>query len=274
MTKSIPGNLHRIPISHQELLDVDGNNQDPILIVGMHNSGTSILAKILHESGVFLGNNMGHYESHFFSIFVNDLLIMQGGNNWAKLPLLSIDEVMSFRDTVGPFVKRHWVADYLQWGYDGFSMWGIKDPRLCVLLPLYLDIFPKATVVHIRRNPNDVAASLSSKSKRGVGKYDDFEHWRKVTLKYTDRVVSYADKARAYHEIQYEEFCTASEDVVQNLFAFLDLAFTKDTKKLLTEVSPARIGSYQRYQKNKTEHGIKKFSKSLLYRNKYRKSQT
>lgn len=248
MVQSISGNLKTIPISHHQLLNVNNNRQDPILIVGMHNSGTSILAEILHKSGVFLGNNMSHYESHFFSIFINDLLIMGGGNNWAKLPILNIEEVKSFRETIKPFIQKYWLADYLQWGYDGVSKWGIKDPRLCVLLPLYLDIFSEATVIHIRRNPDDVAASLCQRTKRGVGKLNNFEHWKQLTLKSTERVIHYSNQAHAYHELEYEEFCTKTEDVTQDLFRFLNIPYTEDTKRLLSKVSPSRIGSYKNYQ--------------------------
>ncbi|MCJ7734698.1 MAG: sulfotransferase, partial [Anaerolineales bacterium] len=162
-------------------------NQRPVLVVGMHNSGTSILTEILHKNGIFFGANMQHFESNFFSIFINDRIILGGKGNWAKLPLMSVDEVLSFESSVGPFIKAHWVADYLQWGYDGKSHWGIKDPRLCVLLPLYLKFFPEATVIHIRRNPDDVAASLTGKFKTGVGILDDFAHWKMLTEAYTER---------------------------------------------------------------------------------------
>ena len=55
--------------------------QQPILVVGMHNSGTSILTEILHENGIFFGANMRHYESYFFSNFINDRVILGGGGN-------------------------------------------------------------------------------------------------------------------------------------------------------------------------------------------------
>jgi hypothetical protein len=62
--------------------------------------------------------------------------------------------------------KEYWEDYYTECGYNGKSKWGFKDPRLCVVLPLYLKLFPKAQVVHIRRNPNDVAASLGKRKKR------------------------------------------------------------------------------------------------------------
>lgn len=232
-----------------QLPGIENSQRAPVLIVGMHNSGTSILAEILHKSGVFLGNNMNHYESYFFSVFINDRLIMGSDQSWASLPLMSVEKVMSYRDTVGSFITKHWIADYLQCGYDGNSMWGIKDPRLCVLLPLYLDIFPEAKVVHIRRNPDDVAASLCRRKKHGVGKLDNFAHWKQLTQAYTDRVIEYSGKASAYHELEYEAFCRQSEAVMRSLFEFLDLPFTPETKDLLSRVTPSRIGSYEKYQK-------------------------
>jgi hypothetical protein len=253
MSISTPGSLKTTPTNHQQLQIIDKNNISPILIVGMHNSGTSILAEIIHKSGIFLGNNMEHYESHLFSIYINDLLIMKGDKNWSNLPILSIDEVMSYRKTIGPFIKKHWMADYMQWGYDGISKWGIKDPRLCVLLPLYLDIFPEAKVVHIRRNPDDVAASLCQRDKRGVGKLDNFDHWRKLTLDYTERVIEYSNVAHAYHEIKYEEFCTNRKPVTKALFKFLNIRFSRKTKQLLSKVTPSRIGSYDAYLRAQNE---------------------
>ena len=234
---------------HQQLSRIEANPRPPVLVVGMHNSGTSILAEILHKSGVFLGANMPHYESFFFSVLINDRLILGEKLGWANLPLMPIDEVMQYLDTAGAFARRHWLADYLQYGYDGCSAWGIKDPRLCVLLPLYLELFPGARVVHIRRNPDDVAASLCRRKKYGVGKLDDFEHWKQLTQAYTGRVLEHASQASAYHELEYEAFCTESEPVTRDLFAFLGLDFSTETGKLLEKVSPSRIGSYDKYQK-------------------------
>lgn len=246
MPKSIVGNLKHLQINHKQLPGIGTSLPDPILIVGMHNSGTSILAKIINGNGVFLGSNMEHHESHFFSIFINDLMILGGESKWANLPIMDVNQVMSFKDTVGPFIRDHWIAEYLQWGYDAISPWGIKDPRLCVLLPLYLEIFPKAKVVHIRRDPNDVAASLCKRKKRGVGVVDQFDHWKKLTLEYTKRVDEYANKCHAYHEILYEDFCTNSTVTTKQLFDFIGLTFNENTEAMLKEVTPSRIGSYKR----------------------------
>lgn len=253
-----------------DLPDLDPNilgrlkgEQQPVLVVGMHNSGTSILTEILHENGIFFGANMHHYESYFFSNFINDRVVLGGGGNWAKLPLMSEEEVLQFEDSVGPFIKTHWIADYLQWGYDGKSPWGIKDPRLCVLLPLYIKVFPGARVVHIRRNPNDIAASLTGKFKAGVGVLNDFDHWKELTEAYTQRVLDYSDQCVSYYELQYEDLCNQPNDQAKDLFNFLALPFTPRAEKLLSKVTPDRIGSYERWQESK-KHPIRTKLKSLF----------
>ncbi len=239
---------HNLPNLDPHSLQSLSAPQNPVLVVGMHNSGTSILTEILHKNGIFFGANMDHYESYFFSNFINDRLILGGKGNWAKLPLMSEEEVLSYEKTLGPFILKHWLVDYLQWGYDGRSSWGIKDPRLCVLLPLYLRIFPNAKVIHIRRSLEDIAASLTSKYKAGVGVLNDFEHWKALAEAYTQRVLRFASDCDTYHEITYEDFCTQPKEITQQLFNVLSLFFTPSTEKLLKKVTPTRIGSYQRWQ--------------------------
>jgi hypothetical protein len=231
----------------------------PVLVLGMHNSGTSMLTEILHNSGVFFGVSMKHHESHFFTSFINDQLILGGGDHWTDLPLMQVEKVLSFESTVGQIIHSHWLIDYLQWGYDGVSPWGIKDPRLCVLLPLYLRIFPGAKVVHIRRNPEDVAASLSGKYKAGVGILEDYERWKRLTEAYTQRVLDYSDKCAAYFELSYEDFCRDPEPIARELFEFLDISFSENTTRLLGKVTPSRIGSYQRLLERRRHPLLEKF---------------
>ncbi len=66
-------------------------------------------------------------------------------------------------------------------------------------------------------------------------------------------MIEYSGKASAYFELEYETFCRQSEPVIRNLFEFLDLPFTSETQALLTKVTPARIGSYEKYQKGGRE---------------------
>jgi hypothetical protein len=133
------------------------------------------------------------------------------------------------------------------------------------LLPLYLKIFPGATVIHIRRNPNDVAASLTGKFKAGVGVLNDFNHWRELTEAYTQRVLEYSGQCASYYEIRYEDLCNQPVVQTRDLFEFLSLAFTPRVEKLLSKVTPERIGSYERWLESK-KHPFRTKLKSLFGR--------
>lgn len=221
------------------------NATQPVFIVGMHNSGTSILSELLHESGVFMGNSMGHFESHFFSIFINNELLLGGGKNWAKLPLNSEKELL----TKWPLFKNlvnNWYVDYMQWGYNGTSKWGIKDPRLCITLPLYLRIFPNAKVIYLERDIDDVAASLCIRKKANVGIKNDFGFWKELASAYSKSFTSYKHRVKHLYKLSYENFCNHPLQESEELFKFLNISAHCINQTVIKKISPKQIGSYER----------------------------
>lgn len=222
----------------------EGVAPDPVLVMGMHNSGTTALSQCLHQCGLFMVDNATQCESHFFSNYVNDQLLMGGGSQWARLPIMSVEEVMGFRDTVGQFILEQWRIDLMQWGYDGVSPWGIKDPRLCVLLPLYLDIFPNARILFIRRNPDDIAASLSHREKPGVGVMNDPKYWKDLTLQHFERVEQFGRAHHSFLEVAYEQLCQRPVEIARTIHEFLDLPLTDEHEEVYRRTMKTdRIGT-------------------------------
>lgn len=214
------------------------NNQfrdDPVIVLGMHHSGTSILAEILHRNGVFMQANMPHHESRFFTIEVNDEMIMGGGANWASNPIMPVASVMAKLDEVRACIEGKACINYVEAGYDGLSRWGFKDPRACVLLPLYREIFPNAQLLHIIRNENDVAASLAASKKKGLGVRPDVEFWKSLWRQHVDRAREYGARHKAYYEFRYEDFCWCPIDVIKEVFNYLGASFTAATEQFLRE---------------------------------------
>jgi hypothetical protein len=146
----------------------------PLIIIGMHRSGTSMLARLLREAGLFLGwrTQPAHDEAKFF----------QGLNNWANNQATAdwdapegIDDLLAnpiaFKaatdylslsvqspravDFLGParYVRTRGIGKLTE-------PWGFKDPRSTFTLPLWLEVFPNARVVHTTRHGMDVAESL------------------------------------------------------------------------------------------------------------------
>jgi hypothetical protein len=208
----------------------------PSLVVGMHGSGTSILAEILDRGGLFLGVDAEHCENSFFREDVAQAIVLGREDRWATLPLPSVEEVMAHEPAARARIERDWLARYRALGYDGSGPWGFKDPRSCLLLPLYLAIFPGARVLHIVRDPEDVAASLARQPKRGVGRLRDFVHWRQLAVEYAARVRWCTDRHPNPHlEIRYEDLCREPARAAQIAFDFVGIPMTPAVRSFALE---------------------------------------
>jgi hypothetical protein len=70
------------------------NTSETIVILGMHRSGTSTIARILASIGINMGerimganesNPFGHYENLDF-VELNDEILINAGGSWKKPP--------------------------------------------------------------------------------------------------------------------------------------------------------------------------------------------
>jgi len=203
--------------------------KDPVIIAGMHHSGTTLLTKIIALGGLFIIQDMGHSETKLFTIRLNDTLLMRG--QWYKNPILSVAEVLALKPLFTEFLSKELAPYFKANGYSAARRWGFKDPRACVLLPLYLNSFPEATVVHIVRDPQNVAASLSRQQKRGIGRFQDLEFWKTLRAQHVKRVRSCKKKIPdRYYEIKYEQLCRQPMLVISKLFTFLELEMNHEVE--------------------------------------------
>ncbi len=154
----------------------------PVIIMGMHRSGTSILTTMLRECGLFVGWELDETQEALFFRRRNEKLIGICGGRWDNpLPVglllynseLSGEVTSSLKRDVSSFRVLSFLGLRLYWRFRTLcamdSPWGWKDPRNAFLLPLWLDVFPSARVVHIVRNGVDVARSLAVREKRRIG---------------------------------------------------------------------------------------------------------
>ena len=145
----------------------------PILVLGMHRSGTSALARVLGLMGAWIGddddllpphptdNPTGYWERADVVHSHEDFLAEVGhgwdriaGFDWTKLKLSARNELDARLRSI--------VA-----GFDcGDRPWLLKDPRLCLLLPAWKAIVPKPVYVVAVRDPRETAVSMLS-SHRG-----------------------------------------------------------------------------------------------------------
>ncbi len=142
----------------------------PVIIVGMHRSGTTMVTKMLENLGLFVGDQKE---------VNNEALFFWNINNWIfDIALCRADLPYNFR-YLNPRTKeilvndlQHFISSpkkkkFLGNKYNHFKSikeldfpWGWKDPKNSFTIDLWKEIFPDAKVLHIYRNPIDSISSF------------------------------------------------------------------------------------------------------------------
>jgi 2-polyprenyl-3-methyl-5-hydroxy-6-metoxy-1,4-benzoquinol methylase len=145
-----------------------------LMVLGAHRSGTSALAGVIQRLGVELGENLlgpqagvneRGFGEHSDLVALHDHLLGQLGSRW---------------DSIHPLPEKWWqsseidsisreISNVVERDFGNTKLWGLKDPRLCRLLPLWLNILEQRacepSFVIIYRNPLEVTASLSRRDR-------------------------------------------------------------------------------------------------------------
>ena len=143
-----------------------------LVILGMHRSGTSALAGLVQLLGVNLGedllpampevNEKGFFEHQEILDIHEDLLKSLGSSWYDPLPL---DDNWWQRPDV--LTQRRRLVTVLRRDFANSRLWGVKDPRLCRLFPLWKSILAEVRCeplcVIVTRNPHEVADSLAKR---------------------------------------------------------------------------------------------------------------
>jgi len=169
--------------------------KQPIIIIGMHRSGTTMIASMLRELGLFIGNDLEDNSESMFFINHNDWLFHQCGGAWDnpdaikwlyKNPdiLRLTDEYLRVRVgglPVLPYLGlKRFLSDANPIRGMRQEVWGWKDPRTTYTLPFWLRLFPGAKVIHIYRHGVSVAASLRARERDKLKVAKANHKWRKA----------------------------------------------------------------------------------------------
>jgi hypothetical protein len=131
---------------------------EPLIITGMHRSGTSLLASLLQRGGVHIGerlvsanayNPRGYFEDEEVMQLHEAMLGSRGGTILVDRHFAGAAteaETAQARELIATRAHR--------------PLWGWKDPRTCLFLELWHGLLPEARYLFVYRSPMEVLLSL------------------------------------------------------------------------------------------------------------------
>ena len=179
------------------------------LVVGMHRSGTSVIARYLSALGIQFGrellkadidNPFGYYEDieilkiqrEWFNNTLNHSIF--GG--WSDWGWTNSDSVSSIGKKSWESIARHYLSKRESNAKDGH--WGWKEPRSTLILPFWKNIESSIFVIGCYRSPWDISDALNRIENSLFRENPEFI--LNLWLLYNQRLVEFEDR--------YPEFTT------------------------------------------------------------------
>ena len=247
-----------------------------ICVLGMHRSGTSMIMRLLNILGVYIGkdedvlsfgedNPEGFWE-HRGIVSIHEKILGSLGRSWDNLmPLpnnwLSHPEVLEYKQELVTLLKHEFATA---------PIWGWKDPRTCLLLPLWNEVYRildiEVNYIIPTRNPLDIANSLFSRN--GIERQDGIALWyyymvnivdgtnghQRCLLSYDSMIEKPLDTAREIAKFIGSGLDEQSEqEIVKSIKPHL--RHSKSSYKELAFYSDEWIASYYR---NLDQYGLSK----------------
>lgn len=228
-------------------------NSQCILVLGMHRSGTSALTGVLSHLGVDTGpclmpahetvNPRGFWE-HAEIVSIHDELLEFMDSSWDDVRTFPSDwwknpGIATFRKALVQVIHRD---------FSHSPVWAVKDPRMCRLLPLWLDILAeigvRPLIILNLRDPYSVAQSLEKRDGFSNVKahllwmqyFLDAEFWSqgypKIVVTYQQLLNDWITVAHSISELFSVPLNTENPDAIEQVKNFLEPSLRHyDTKE-------------------------------------------
>lgn len=219
-----PGAQRRIDAFHARLLaegitphrtEPAAATSQPIVVLGMHRSGTSLIAQVIEALGAYAGrpdelappdmfNPTGYWE-HKAVVQLDTDLLEELHASWTDVANADVARLAPERRA--ELVARARAASRPLEGRGAFV---VKDPRMALLFPLWREALREPIVVIAWREPAAVARSIAKRDNRPLlASLALWEHYTRTLLRDTEGeprvIVSYeellADPTRVAREL-------------------------------------------------------------------------
>ncbi len=135
--------------------------QKTVVVLGMHRTGTSLAAGMLHLLGINMGsyffgktsnNPTGHFEDLDF-LYLNQDILHDAGGDWMNPPAHStiLKQAPEYSERIKSLVNKR---------NKQCMVWGWKDPRTCLTFDLYKKYLVNPYLIICKRPNEQIADSL------------------------------------------------------------------------------------------------------------------
>ena len=271
----------------------------PIIVIGMHRSGTTMVVRALEKLGVFMGSDQEHNSESKFFIKLNEWVMRQASSSWDRpLPLEFVRKDECVRGLINKYLKFY-LKSPRKLPYQGLKIvgrnntaWGWKDPRNTFTVQFWLDIYPDAKILIVERNGLDVSTSLVKRRAEYLATATERFKWIKyfhlfrfnrypfgsssllqtindgIDLWYLylleGRKVSNSYPTQSYL-VKYEDLLANPEIEIKKIKSFLELdtfdAETTTLKNIIQDFDPTRANSSKVKESDLSKESLDKLSR-------------
>jgi hypothetical protein len=143
-----------------------------MVVLGMHRSTTSLIAKGLVEAGVNMGDQMlppdsgnphGYWEDIEF-LNMNKTILLWAGGDWNDPP--SESAILALRTKRPSLIES--IEKLIKRKQGAAGLWGWKDPRTVLTIGLYQPFLKEPIYVSCFRSSNAIAQSLHVRNQMPI----------------------------------------------------------------------------------------------------------
>ncbi|MGB2696216.1 MAG: sulfotransferase, partial [Dehalococcoidia bacterium] len=225
------------------------STESPIIVTGMHRSGTSLVSRLLERGGAYVGGSWvdrNHEAVHFKR--ANMAMMGEGYHKlhdygWAAPKSDDFIEARrGYAERAAANASRFFAERRDQ------AVWGWKDPRNSITLPVWLSIYPGARVLNVLRDGRAVALSLADRDE--LDPAFGLALWAHYTER-AERGLAAVPQARKC-TVRFEDITETPVESIRAIFAFAGLqpgesleaiAATVDTERRAAREADPRLAT-------------------------------
>ena len=215
-------------------------NNKSICVLGMHRSGTSAVSRAINLLGVYIGeetrlippdediNPKGYWEHQQINS-IHEEILNALSRSWNDI--YPMQEKWWEHKEINQY--REQIIDLLKEEFSDKPLWGWKEPRTCLMIPLWNEIAAQLNIdinyLIVIRNPIDVANSLNKRD--GLSLYESILLWQLYTLSALEYTKGYKRTV-----IQYDKLLTDWRSCLVKISDTFDIAWPENESSLKEEM--------------------------------------